>query len=70
MDKELAELQTAYDLASYNLNKSLIKITIFSQHELAVPETAYAESLGKIQTVREILNQLDTWLQSQVHKEQ
>ncbi len=65
MDKAFIEQVTAYELATYNLNKSLVKLSIYMQNETRVPTKIYQECLERIQPVRDVVELIETWLKEE-----
>jgi hypothetical protein len=51
--EKINDLQAAYNLAAWTLDKSLVKLAILIQNENVVEAKSYAECAAKVQPVRE-----------------
>ncbi len=60
--QKINDLQAAYNLAAWILDKSLAKLSILIQNETVVEASAYAECAAHVHPVREVLDQVEAWL--------
>lgn len=67
--KSINDLQAAYNLAAWTLDKSLVKLALLLQNENVVEASSYAECSAKVQPVRDMLNLIDSWLAAHTPKE-
>lgn len=58
--KALQELQSAYDLASGLVNRSLMKIVLFAENDGSAPLSAFDQALERVREVRTIISKVET----------
>lgn len=67
--EKINDLQAAYNLAAWTLDKSLVKLSILIQNETEVQRASYEECAKKARGLRGVLDQVEAWLAEHTPKE-